>query len=269
MPRLLRDVWIGLAAAVWVLVYLFPYFYLPGTWWRAIPSSCLIVALAALFWGRDAFEFLGLRLTAKQLALSTLVFLLALPVVWYVLFSLVVVEPLSVWRSFDVLSRVHQFFQVFNDEIVLRAALLTVLLRAFPHPKTVVLVTALSFAVGHHALYRLSGVEIDWLALTSLFSFGAILNCLFVRFGHIGFCLALHYAWNFYRFSGTHYYLDGGPLSEGATFNYVEGNAWVALGAFIAFIGVFGAYWSSGSLRAVSPQADQRQSKRRNRIGQG
>ena len=67
------------------------------------------------------------------------------------------------------------------------------------------------------------------------FSFGAIVNLLFVRFGHIGYGLALHYGWNFYRFNCV-YWLEDRPLSEGMTFNYVEGNLWIAIGSLAACV---------------------------------
>jgi membrane protease YdiL (CAAX protease family) len=160
----------------------------------------------------------------------------------HVVFSYVVVKPLSAERHASIAAQTHQFFQVFNDEIVVRAALLTLLLRVFPRPRVAILGTALVFALGHHFLYGLNGIAIDWQALVTVFSFGAIANCWFVRYRHIGYGLALHYAWNFDRFS-TAYYLHGSRLSEGATFNYIEGNACVAAAAFATFGVVFYRYW--------------------------
>ncbi|MGB8330082.1 MAG: CPBP family intramembrane glutamic endopeptidase, partial [Polyangiales bacterium] len=146
----------------------------------------------------------------------------------------------------ELLGYVHQFFQVLNDEMILRAACLTLVLRVFPYPKTVVLGAAVLFSAGHHLVYRMNGVFIDWPAMVTLFSFGAIANLLFVRFGHIGYGVALHYAWNFYRFNSV-YALDGHPLNEGLTFNYVEGNVWVVTGSMVALVLTFLASgWSDG-----------------------
>ncbi|MDH3846101.1 MAG: hypothetical protein OES69_19335, partial [Myxococcales bacterium] len=90
---------------------------------------------------------------------------------------------------------------------------------------------------------------IDWPAMVSLFSFGAIANVLFVWCGHIGYGVALHYAWNFYRFNSV-YLLDGRPLSEGMTFNYVEGNVWVVTGSVFFLALLFVAYASGGRPRS-------------------
>jgi hypothetical protein len=75
--------------------------------------------------------------------------------------------------------------------------------------------------------------------MVSIFAFATIANTLFIRYRHIGYGFALHYAWNFYRFN-SRYYLDGVPLSEGASFNYIEGNAWVAGLSFAVAVLVFG-----------------------------
>jgi hypothetical protein len=239
---LLREVCAGAAAAVAVAAYAFPYLYLPGVWWRAIPSTCVILFIGAMFHGRDMPRFFGLKLSWKELAVSAGLFLMVLPACGYLILSVVVVEPLSARPYAYPPAHIHQFFQVFNDEIVLRAALLTLLLRTVPYPKTVIILTAALFSVAHHVLYRLNGVDIDWPAMVSLFSFGVIANALFVRYRHIGYGCALHYAWNFYRFNST-YSLGGRALSEGMTFNYIEGNGWVATGSLIAFALVFVWYW--------------------------
>ncbi|MDH3625471.1 MAG: hypothetical protein OEQ49_16510 [Myxococcales bacterium] len=239
---MLREVWAGATAAVAVAAYVFPYLYLPGVWWRAIPSTCVILFVGAMFYGRETLTFFGVKLSSRELAVSVGLFFILLPACWYLIFSVVVVEPVSAHLNAYPPAQIHQFFQVLNDEIVLRAALLTLLLRAFPYPKTVIILTAALFSVGHHLLYGLNGVDIEWPAMVSLFSFGAIANALFVRYRHIGYGLALHYAWNFYRFNST-YSLDGRVLSEGMTFNVIEGNAWVAVGSSMALVLVFVGYW--------------------------
>jgi len=218
------------ATSVTLAAYLFPYFYLTAHWWRSIPSAGVILLTGAVFFGRDMPSVYGLVMGWKQLAISIALFAALLGLFSYVLFNWVVVEPLSVNRYAYPLAQVHQFFQVFNDEVVLRAALLTVLLRAFPHPKTVILVPAVFFAIAHHVVYRTAAVQIDWPAMVSIFAFAAIANTLFVRYRHIGYGFALHYAWNVDRFNSA-YYLDGVRLSEGSTFNAIEGSHVVLAGS--------------------------------------
>lgn len=229
---------IFIATSITLAAYLFPYFCLTTHWWRGIPSTVVILFVGALFFGREMPRVYGLVMSPKQLAISLALFAALLPLFSYVLFTWVIVEPLSVERYSYPPAQVHQFFQVFNDEILLRAALLTVLLKAFPHPKTVLLVPAVFFAIAHHVVYRSGAVQIDWPAMLSIFSFAAIANTLFIRYRHIGYGFALHYAWNFYRFN-SRYYLNGASLSEGASFNYIEGDSLVVVLSLAVFVLVF------------------------------
>ena len=241
MQTTLHSVFVGFAAGLCILAYLFPYFELPGIWWRAIPSTLAILGLGALAHGKGAVTFFGLRMSCRQLLVSVMMCIVGIIGFRFVVLPLVTNESFTVTLGENRFGHAHQFFQVFNDELVVRAAVLTLLLRFFPHPKLVVVAVAALFSVAHHVFYRMTGTSIDWPALVSLFSFGAIANVLFVRFGHIGYGVALHYAWNMYRFSGD-YRLDGRPLSEGMTFNYVEGNVWVVLGSVVAFVITLLAY---------------------------
>jgi membrane protease YdiL (CAAX protease family) len=102
----------------------------------------------------------------------------------------------------------------------------------------VVILSAVFFTAGHHAFYGLASTEIDWLATLTLFSFGGIANLLFVRYGHVGYPFAIHYAWNLERFNAQ-YYLDGTRISEGATFDFIEGAPWVAVAASTIFVAMF------------------------------
>lgn len=227
------------ATSVTLVAYLFPYFYLPGAWWRAIPSAVVILSVGVLYFGREMPRVYGLTMTWKELAISLALFGILLAVFSYALMTWIIVEPLSAEPHAYPPAQVHQLVQVFNDEVVLRAALLSILLRFVPYPRVLIVVTAALFAFAHHAVYQ-SSADIGWTAMVTIFSFGAIANTLFVRFGHIGYGFALHYAWNFFRFNTT-YYLDGTRLSEGATFNYIEGNPLVTGSAIVVFVVVFGA----------------------------
>lgn len=228
------------ATSVTLAAYLFPYFYLPGTWWRAIPSAVAILLVGAAYFGREMPTVYGLAMSWKELAISTLLCAGLLPSFSWALSAWVIAAPLTAVPYDYPPAHVHQFFQVFNDEIVLRAALLTIFLSVVQRPWAAIVLPALAFAIAHHLVYRPSGVEIAWPAMVSIFAFATIANALFVRFRHIGYGFALHYAWNFDRFNSA-YYLDGAPLSEGATFNYIEGSSLVVVGSVAAMLVTVGS----------------------------
>lgn len=241
MRGTLRPVFLGLLAGVAAVAYLLPYFSLPGTWWRAIPSTALILVLAGLVFGKQAIAFLGLRLTPRASLMTLVVFVVAAFASNEAIGAIVAAGPLSASSHRSLFSGVHQFFQVLNDEMILRAAVLTLVLRVWPYPKSIALGCALLFSVAHHVVYRLHGVHIEAEALLTLFSFGVLANLLFLRFGHIGYGWALHYGWNLMRF-GSVYAVDGRYLSEGMSFNYLEGNAWLATASTCAAVAAFVAY---------------------------
>lgn len=224
-----------MACLVGVAAYLYPYLSLFGYWWRSIPAAAAILLAGVLVYGKDAFEFFGLKIPPKQLALSVALCAVLTPAFAYLIFNLIVVEPLRAQRFPYSLSQVHQFFQVFNDEVVVRAAMLTLLLRFFPYPKIVIVSWAMIFSAGHFILYRYGGETIDLTASVAIFSFGAIANLLFVKYGHIGYSFALHYAWNMERFN-TIFYRGSYELGEGTSFNYIEGTPWFAAGSLAVFI---------------------------------
>lgn len=233
-----RGFLVAVGIAVCLVAYLCPYLFMLEEWWRWIPSTVLIVMIGVAFHGCSTDRFFGLKISLRSTATTVMLFSALVPICSFVLLDFLNQPPLEVHAHAYRPKHFGQFFQVFSDEIVLRAATITILLRWFHHPRAVSLVVATLFALGHHLLYRLYGSEIGWQALVTLFSFGAIANLLFVHFGHVGYSLAAHYAWNFYRFNSG-YFVDGNRISQGETFNYVEGNAWVATTALTGFVCVY------------------------------
>lgn len=243
---------VALGTAVCIATYLFPYLFLLGHWWRWIPSTVAILFIGAYFNGSSTAQFFGLKMSRGTVGAALALFLVFLPIVFYDLFDALNDPPLHVRSHRYPPKKVGQFFQVFNDEILVRAAALTIFLRRFPYPRAASVMLAVVFAIGHHLLYRMHGSDIGWEAMTTLFSFGAIANLLFVRFGHIGYSLALHYAWNFYRFNSS-YVVAGHELAQGETFNYVEGSTLVAATTFVAFLLIFATLSRAAGWR--SPQS--------------
>lgn len=250
----LRTLRFGTAFVVVVLAYLCPYFCLGTTWWRFIGSTVLILGTGWLACGAGAWRLFGLQTTRQELTRSALVFLAALPVSFVLASDGVIGGPLRAEIVMAPSWMLAQFFQVLNDEIVSRAVLLTLVLRVFPHPKTAIVAQALLFAFGHRLVYGHDGFDLAAPVLLTLFAFNVALNTLFVRFGHIGYGVALHYAWNAWRFN-YRYYVDGLLLSEGATFNYVEGSRWVVAAAILLFVVAWSAYLRSGSPSSLAVDA--------------
>lgn len=232
----------GMAALLCVTAYLFPYFYFERFWWRFLPSTAVILGTGLILGGGRPQDFFGISMSKRALLLSAGLCAVALPAVYFVL-SYFVGETVGVDRTMSLRWQLGQFFQVLNDEMVMRAALLTVVLRAYPHPRVAIPVLAAVFSAAHRLAYATDGSEIHLAALTSLFAFGVIGNTLFVRFGHIGYGTAAHYAWNFFRFN-TRYSVDGRTLRQGETFDYIEGSSAVLALSTVLMLAVVAIYLS-------------------------
>ncbi len=219
--------------------YLLPYLVWKPSW-RFAAGALVILGMSRLAWGTQATLLLGLRATRRDLAGAALLLVATLPASRWVLTEFVG-RTLDVAPHATLASATHQFFQVLNDEMVGRALLIGIAIRVLPRSHTVVFLIAGLFAVAHAVFYARTGVWIGTLAIVTLFAFGIVVNTLFLAFQHIWYGFALHFAWNVYRFS-TAYGIDGTRLREANSFQYIEGNPWVAAGASITALIVFASY---------------------------
>ncbi|MEM9728269.1 MAG: CPBP family intramembrane glutamic endopeptidase [Myxococcota bacterium] len=190
---------------------------------------------------------LGLKVPVRELGIALVVFLVA----WWSA-RWILVDYVSSYLEVDprnsLPALVQQTFQVLNDEMVMRAALMTVCLRFVQRTAWAVVSMAAVFALGHVALYGWLGTAMHLSTVITLFSFGVVANTLFVRFGHIAYPFALHLAWNSHRFS-TSYALDGTRLSPGQAFNLIEGNPAITSGSVVVMLLVFSLF-----LRTIPPE---------------
>ncbi len=118
-------------------------------------------------------------------------------------------------------------FQVLNEEMVLRAFLLTILMRLVKRPIVVNVVVAAWVAIIHFLLYRFgpanTGLTLE--ALATLFLVALALNQFFFISGNIAVPFGIHLGWNFTRF-GIDWIAQasGDNLPGGTDFNLIEGN---------------------------------------------
>ncbi len=227
-----------------VLLFLIPYTVgWSWGWWKFAASSLAI----GLLWrwakpGGFATDF-GIRLHRVDVFLGGLSLLAVGIIASYLIPGVLrqhgyVPAPhsSSVWKYLAVP------FQTLNEEMVLRAMLLT----ALAHIVKVRLATSISvaavFMVLHFVLYLLGPphVALSIQSLTTLFLVGLAFNEFFLATGSIAIPYGVHLGWNLTRF-GNDWIDQGstGPLREGVDFNLIEGNCWViALAAVLALIAV-------------------------------
>jgi membrane protease YdiL (CAAX protease family) len=118
-------------------------------------------------------------------------------------------------------------FQVLNEEMVLRAFLLTILTRLVNRPIAISVAAAALFAVLHFFLYRFGppNITLSIGALTTLFLMALAMNQFFFTTGNIAIPFGVHMGWNFTQF-GSVWIARGSRacLPDGMDFNLIEGN---------------------------------------------
>ena len=215
-------------------------------WWKFMPSTLVIIGCARLAWPGSWRAELGLRATRGDLGFAVMMFTVVYVLgAWLIGMILgqegFVPGPVSEnlgWRYLSV-------FQALNEEMVLRALLLTWLSRHVSRRTALCVLAAAVFALAHGVYYGLVAREavLSVTAMMSLFLFGFAGNLIFLESGSIVASYAMHVAWNINRF-GQDWRISasGLPMPEGLGFSLVEGNA-LAIGlALILVLATWG--WS-------------------------
>jgi membrane protease YdiL (CAAX protease family) len=133
-------------------------------------------------------------------------------------------------------------FQALNEEMVIRAFLLTSLMRVINRPIAVSAAVAAMFAVHHCLLYSFGppNTALSIEALMTLFLVALALNQFFVTTGNIAIPYGVHLGWNVTRFGNDWISQRSGiSLPEGTDFNLIEGNSLVlALAATLLVLAI-------------------------------
>ena len=241
-PQKFRRRTAGVSLAI--TAFLVPYTLGWGwAWWKFAGASLAIIL--SLCWAnpKDSVSKLGLRMGRIDIGLAVLslfsVGLMAAYVIPHILRSFGYAADISYSHSWRYLATP---FQVLNEEMVLRAVLLTILARLVDRKVVVSVSVATVFAAAHFLLCRFgpprTALSIN--ALTTLFLVGVALNQFFFTTGNIAIPFGIHLGWNFTRF-GSHWVgqTSGLDLPVGMDFNLIEGNFIViALAAILLVLAV-------------------------------
>ena len=233
---MIRAVWTYLAV---ILAFLVPYTLgWAWGWWKFVGSSIAIVLLWRCSRPKTFMTDLGFRLRYTDLALA----ILSLLVVGIIASRLIpgVLRPHGYvlghrdpeWMCLAVP------FQTLNEEMVLRALLLSALAQIVNARLLVIATVASVFVVLHFVLYRFGPphAALSVQALATLFLAGLAFNELFLATGSIAVPFAIHLGWNLTRF-GNDWIEQGSskPLPQGLDFNLIEGD-WRVTGLAVALV---------------------------------
>jgi len=233
-----RQVAICLAV---LLAFLIPYTLgWAWGWWKFAATSTVIVLL--WFWARpQGFAAdLGIRGRRTDFALAILSLLVVGIAARLLIPGILRQHGYSPGHADLTWTFLAIPFQTLNEEMVLRALLLTALAHILKVRFLVSIVVAGFFTLVHFVLYRFGPPQtsLSVQALTALLLMGFAFNEFFLATGSIAVPWAIHLGWNLTRF-GNNWIGQGpsGTLQQGPDFNLIEGNPEViALVAALALI---------------------------------
>ncbi len=137
---------------------------------------------------------------------------------------------------------VHIFFQAVNEEILYGFLPLFALKKRVRNDLLLASLVGLIFSFLHYWLYALSPFRYQTYVLApftlfNLFLVGLIRNFLILRFEHVAYSVALHFAWNFHFF-GWIYMENDQPMSEPRLFDLLLGWPFLTL-LLLSFLVIF------------------------------
>lgn len=217
-----------------ILIFVAPYSFSWGeAWWKFIPSSIIIIL--AWRWASPATwttDF-GIRFFVKDIAFG-IGLLVTVGIAAHRLIG-AILSPLGYISGPDSNNLGWKYlpvFQVLNEEMILRAFLLTRLNKIFRQKWIISIFAAAVFVFLHFLFYRYGKLNttIEPMVMITLFFFALAGNSFFLETGNIVLPFAIHLGWNLTRF-GEDWVLatTGTPLQEAIGFNLVEGDQTVTV----------------------------------------
>ena len=199
-----------------------------GGWWNSSLGTVAIIILSYLVWNKDFLYRTGLKMRPVVI-LKSIVFAAVLTSVTYLLMKYIANKEGVFIEFTDWTNYYHDVFYVLNEEIVLGAIPLFLLVDKWKQkPLIASVILALLFSVIHFVFYRWVFLDrgiIQISTLITLFFVGIIRNNLIITTGHIGYSWALHFSWIVIMFGSAHQFIsDNSRVTEPDRFNMYLGS---------------------------------------------
>jgi membrane protease YdiL (CAAX protease family) len=205
--------------------------YLLAPYWRFMPFLGLMLLLTWCYKKNEFLLFFGLKKPNIKEVLISLSLLASALLASYLLIPQIInplgYQNLSAWPPIERIFITP--FHVLMEEIVFRAILLGLLIKKWPKPFAITIKVAVLFSYAHWLMYGPIKNEayLNLYALVTLFNIGLALNLIYLKTRSILIPVAIHLGWNYFRFGIKWLTPFGEPLSEGQSFNLIEGHPYV------------------------------------------
>jgi hypothetical protein len=184
-----------------------PLLLIQNNWWAFVLVTAAIMAALRLLLGREWANDAGLNLPPAHVLFVVIAF--AVVAIASQMLLPLVYEAAGLKANPPNLEGQAGFvFQAFNEEILLRALMIGLLIQCVRSELTISVGLAFLFAAAHFLLYRFSNpmhLALPMASLATLFFAGVAMNNLYLAFRHIGFSWALHAGWNVIWLPATFY----------------------------------------------------------------
>jgi membrane protease YdiL (CAAX protease family) len=239
-----------------LLAFLAPY-TLGWAWgWWKFAGSCIVIVLLWRWARPKAFmSDLGIRFRRIDLGLAVFSLLVVGIIARHLIPGVVRQHGYVVGRSDPGWMYLAVPFQTLNEEMVLRALLLTSLAQIVNVRLLVSATVAAVFVALHFVLYRFGPPHalLSVQALATLLLAGLAFNEFFLARGNIAVPFAIHLGWNLTRFGNDWIEQSSGdPLPQGTDFNLIEGNSKViALAMGLSLVALATRFRSSTNMATL------------------
>ena len=232
--RLSRNLWF----VPLILSYVLFSYYFFGRWWDSSVGTILIILFSYMIWKKDFLEVIGMKVDfyigIKSLLLTGIIVFSSLLMMKYIVHNLDIIIRFDNWRNYY-----HGVFYILNEDIILGAIILFVLVRKRKvRPIVASAGLAVVFSLIHYVFYRWIFVDnlgiLETSTLITLFLVGLVRNNLILQTGHIGYSWALHFGWMSMMFGNIHLYNNSQVvLTEPLRFNTYLGSIEMLIISFI------------------------------------
>lgn len=208
-----------------------------GAWWHSAAGSVLIFFFAYLIWNNDFISISGLKLTPRILLVTLLATALVTGVSFLSMKHIADQHSISIHLS-SLKNYLHNAFYIMNEELILGAMLLHLLIKRFKiKPLVASLSLALLFSLAHLVLYKWYFRDKGYLelgTLLTLFMTIFVKNNLILQYKHIAYAWALHFGWMVVMYASEHTHTASNlPLTDLEKFNLYLGSPGIVVTSFL------------------------------------
>ena len=209
MLKIIINKKVYLVSLIIIVHLIFSYYYIPG-YWSASAGFIFILALSIITWKNNFAYWIGIHLKSVEILITALLAIVFLAGSIFLINTIAEANHIDIQKG-NYKDILHTFFYSVNEEIIMGALVLKGIKYRWGKINNwkISVGVALGFSLVHFVFFKwifLNTGNLNFLILLSLFCVGILRNNLILKTGHIGYSLAVHFAWVFPMLGYSHLY---------------------------------------------------------------